>query len=178
MGITDEITKRVRQVAEDERVRKATGAGVGFFDKATGRVKQTAGDVLGNERLRRQGRQEEVKGDLRDDLAEQRAREEKEKAEAEARARQARDQAADEAQRAFQRAERKVEAEEARVEAQERRTDAKAQAVEVMEKITDPDELEKSSTKPELEKRARELGIAGTSRMSKQELAEAIVAEQ
>jgi hypothetical protein len=47
-----------------------------------------------------------------------------------------------------------------------------------MEKITDPDELEKSSTKPELEKRARELGITGTSRMSKRELAEAVVAEQ
>jgi hypothetical protein len=47
-----------------------------------------------------------------------------------------------------------------------------------MEKITDPDELEKSSTKPELERRARELGITGYTRMSKQELAEAIVAEQ
>ena len=178
MGITDEISKRVRQVAEDDRVRKATGAGVGIVDKATGRVKQTAGDLLNNERLRRQGRQEEVKGDLRDDLAEQRVREEKEKAEAEARARQARDEAADKAQRAFQQAERKVEAEEARVESEERRTDAKASAVETMEKLTDPVELERSSTKPQLEKQAQDLGITGYSRTTKRELAEAIVREQ
>jgi uncharacterized protein YjbJ (UPF0337 family) len=178
MGITEELTKRVRQVAEDERVRRATGAGVGFVDKATGRVKQTAGDFLNNERLRRQGRQEEVKGDLRDDLAVQRVREEKERVEAETRARQARDEAADQAQRAFQRAERKVEAEETRVESEMRRTDAKASAVEAMEKITDPDELEKSSTKPELQKRASGLGIAGYSRMSKRELAEEIVKAQ
>ena len=39
----------------------------------------------------------------------------------------------------------------------------------------DPQALVDSSTRPELQERAKELGVTGTSRMNKQQLAEAIV---
>jgi uncharacterized protein YjbJ (UPF0337 family) len=38
-------------------------------DKITGRVKQAAGDLLGDADLRRQGKREETKGELKDDAA-------------------------------------------------------------------------------------------------------------
>jgi uncharacterized protein YjbJ (UPF0337 family) len=45
---------------------------MGITDKITGRVKQAAGDLAGDPKLRRQGRQEERKGQAKDELAEER----------------------------------------------------------------------------------------------------------
>ena len=42
---------------------------MGIMDKVTGRAKQAAGDVTGDSGLRREGRQEERKGDAKDELA-------------------------------------------------------------------------------------------------------------
>ncbi len=42
---------------------------MGLMDKITGRAKQAAGDVTGDGSLRREGRQEERKGDAKDELA-------------------------------------------------------------------------------------------------------------
>jgi uncharacterized protein YjbJ (UPF0337 family) len=46
----------------------------GIIDKITGRGKQAAGDIAGDASLRREGRQEEAKGERKDELdrAEQR----------------------------------------------------------------------------------------------------------
>lgn len=38
-------------------------------DKITGRAKQAAGDILGDSSMRREGRDEEHKGEAKDDLA-------------------------------------------------------------------------------------------------------------
>ena len=43
-------------------------------DKISGRLKQAAGDLTGNEALRREGLQEERKGDAKQELREQQAR--------------------------------------------------------------------------------------------------------
>jgi len=42
---------------------------VSLIDKLTGRAKQAAGDLAGDESLRRRGRQEERKGQAKDELA-------------------------------------------------------------------------------------------------------------
>ena len=42
---------------------------MGILDKITGRAKKAAGDVADDPSLRRQGRQEERKGEAKDDLA-------------------------------------------------------------------------------------------------------------
>ena len=42
---------------------------MGFLDKLTGRAKQAAGDLADDPSLRRQGRQEERKGEAKDELA-------------------------------------------------------------------------------------------------------------
>jgi len=42
---------------------------MGFLDKITGRAKKAAGDVTGDSSLRREGRQEERKGEAKDELA-------------------------------------------------------------------------------------------------------------
>ena len=55
------------------------------LDKLTGRVKQAAGDLAGNEDLRRQGEQEERKGEAKQELAQADLRAESEEARAEAR---------------------------------------------------------------------------------------------
>ena len=41
----------------------------GFIDKLTGRAKKAAGDLAGDEGLRRQGSLEERKGEAKDELA-------------------------------------------------------------------------------------------------------------
>ena len=41
----------------------------GFIDKLTGRAKKAAGDLAGDEGLRRQGALEERKGEAKDELA-------------------------------------------------------------------------------------------------------------
>ena len=42
---------------------------MGFLDKHTGRAKKAAGDLADDPSLRRQGREEEKKGEAKDDLA-------------------------------------------------------------------------------------------------------------
>lgn len=44
---------------------------MGLTDKVTGRVKKAAGDITGDSSLRREGRDEERKGDAKEELAEQ-----------------------------------------------------------------------------------------------------------
>src|SRR5438105_768483 len=44
-------------------------APVGITDKVTGRIKKAAGDIADDESLRREGRQEERKGEAKDELA-------------------------------------------------------------------------------------------------------------
>ena len=41
---------------------------MGFLDKITGRAKKAAGDITGDSGLRREGRQEERKGEAKDEL--------------------------------------------------------------------------------------------------------------
>jgi uncharacterized protein YjbJ (UPF0337 family) len=55
---------------------------MGITDKITGRVKQAAGDLTGDEKLREEGVAEERKGDAREEAAKAdlRARKEREKA--------------------------------------------------------------------------------------------------
>jgi uncharacterized protein YjbJ (UPF0337 family) len=43
---------------------------MGIIDKITGRTKKAAGDITGDPSLRRQGRQEERKGEAKDELRE------------------------------------------------------------------------------------------------------------
>jgi uncharacterized protein YjbJ (UPF0337 family) len=43
---------------------------MGLLDKLTGRAKKAAGDLTDDQSLRRQGRQEERKGEAKDELAE------------------------------------------------------------------------------------------------------------
>jgi uncharacterized protein YjbJ (UPF0337 family) len=42
---------------------------MGFLDKLTGRAKKAAGDLADDASLRREGRQEERKGEAKDELA-------------------------------------------------------------------------------------------------------------
>jgi uncharacterized protein YjbJ (UPF0337 family) len=167
MGIASELQRRVGD---------AVRFGVGLGDKATGRFKQAAGDLLGRPDLRRRGLEEEAKGAAKEDLVEQERREARVEAQAEARKREARDRAAEAARREFAQAERQVEREEARVDVQRTATTEAEREVEVLEQATDAESLERSHTRGELERRAAELGIQGRSRMSKREIAEAIVA--
>ena len=52
---------------------------MGITDKITGRVKQAAGDLTGDEKLREQGLAEERKGDAREEAAKADLRAEKER---------------------------------------------------------------------------------------------------
>jgi uncharacterized protein YjbJ (UPF0337 family) len=42
---------------------------MGLMDKITGKTKQAAGDITGDAETRREGQQEERKGEAKDDLA-------------------------------------------------------------------------------------------------------------
>jgi len=42
---------------------------MGLLDKITGRFKKTAGDIAGDPSLRREGREEERKGEAKEELA-------------------------------------------------------------------------------------------------------------
>jgi uncharacterized protein YjbJ (UPF0337 family) len=42
---------------------------MGFMDKITGRAKKAAGDLAGDDSLRREGSREERKGEAKDELA-------------------------------------------------------------------------------------------------------------
>jgi len=52
---------------------------MGITDKITGRAKQAAGDLTGNERLRQEGVTEEHKGDAKEEAAKADLRAEKER---------------------------------------------------------------------------------------------------
>jgi uncharacterized protein YjbJ (UPF0337 family) len=52
---------------------------MGIMDKITGRAKQAAGDLTGDERLREEGLSEERKGDAKDEAAKADLRAEKER---------------------------------------------------------------------------------------------------
>jgi uncharacterized protein YjbJ (UPF0337 family) len=52
---------------------------MGITDKITGRVKQAAGDITGDERLREEGVNEERKGDAKEEAAKADLRAEKER---------------------------------------------------------------------------------------------------
>jgi uncharacterized protein YjbJ (UPF0337 family) len=52
---------------------------MGIMDKITGRAKQAAGDITGDERLREEGVAEERKGDAKNEAAEADLRAEKER---------------------------------------------------------------------------------------------------
>jgi uncharacterized protein YjbJ (UPF0337 family) len=52
---------------------------MGIMDKITGRAKQAAGDLAGDEKLREEGLAEERKGDAKDEAAKADLRAEKEK---------------------------------------------------------------------------------------------------
>ena len=54
---------------------------MGFTDKITGRVKQAAGDLLGDESTRREGVKEERKGEAKDELAQTQEKAERKAAE-------------------------------------------------------------------------------------------------
>ena len=47
---------------------------MGIQDKVTGKAKQAAGDIAGDESLRREGKQEERKGKAKDELAREQER--------------------------------------------------------------------------------------------------------
>jgi uncharacterized protein YjbJ (UPF0337 family) len=47
---------------------------MGLTDKVTGRIKEAAGDLTDNASLRREGRQEERKGEAKEELARQQER--------------------------------------------------------------------------------------------------------
>jgi uncharacterized protein YjbJ (UPF0337 family) len=50
---------------------------MGITDKVTGRIKKAAGDLSGDAATRRQGEQEERKGEAKDDLARTQEKEER-----------------------------------------------------------------------------------------------------
>ena len=50
---------------------------MGLMDKISGRAKQAAGDITGDADTKRQGKQEERKGDAKDELAQQQEKEER-----------------------------------------------------------------------------------------------------
>ena len=56
---------------------------MGIIDKITGRAKQAAGDIVGDESLRRQGVQEERKGEAKDALKREQAQAERRASEVE-----------------------------------------------------------------------------------------------
>jgi uncharacterized protein YjbJ (UPF0337 family) len=61
-------------------------------DKLTGRLKQAAGDLLGDRSLHREGREEERKGNVKDELRAEEAAELREEARAEQRVARQREQ--------------------------------------------------------------------------------------
>lgn len=98
---------------------------VGITDKATGRIKQAAGDLAGADSLKQEGRDEERKGEAKDELREDEARAEREQAKAEARK--------EEAQRE---ADRVAEQEDQRAAQQEDKAQRRAEKVEDLERRT------------------------------------------
>ena len=169
MGLTDQLKKGAEGVIK---------GGAGAADIATGTVKTVAGGVLGKTGLRRQGEQEQRKGEAKDDLAAQQAKVQTEQERADELAAAERDRAAKKAQAEFARAERAIERKQKTVEAEKNKVSSKTREVSALENATDPDKLVAASTRAELDEKAKDLGVTGRGRMSKRELAEAIVAKR
>jgi uncharacterized protein YjbJ (UPF0337 family) len=151
---------------------------MGIEDKISGRIKQAAGDLLGHDGLKRQGRQEERKADAEEEAREAQVRADAEARRAEAKREDAEQRAAAAARREFEKAQSEIDRDQARVEAADARADAKAAEVRDLELRTDPVELSESSTREELYEEARRLGIEGRSDMTKDELATEITARK
>ena len=59
---------------------------MGITDQITGRVKKAAGDILGDDKIRGEGRREERKGEAKEELGRQEARAQREEARADRKA--------------------------------------------------------------------------------------------
>jgi dTMP kinase len=151
---------------------------MGIEDKISGRIKQAAGDLLGHDGLKRQGRQEERKADAEVEAKEAKARADAEARRAEQIKQEAEQRAAAAARREFAKAEAQIEREEIRVDAADSVAAAKQREARELELRTDPVELAESSTREELYEEAQRLDIEGRSDMSKDELASEIVARK
>lgn len=169
MGLTDQLKKGAGGVLR---------GGAGAADIATGTVKSVAGGVLGKSGLKRQGAEEQRKGEAKDELAAQQAKVAEEEKRAEQLAAEERDRAAKKAQEEFARAERAIERKQETVKAEKEKVASKTQAVSALEDATDPDKLVAANTRAQLDEKAKQLGVTGRGRMSKQDLAEAIVAKR
>ena len=151
---------------------------MGIEDKISGRIKQAAGSLLGDDGLKRQGRQEERKADAEGEAREAEARADAEARRAEAKREDAEQRAAEAARREFAKADAEIQRDKARVEAADAEADAKAQEARNLELKSDPVELSDASTREELYEEARKLRIPGRSDMSKDELAAEITARK
>src|SRR5437868_6743191 len=63
------VSSRRHRAAHGSGNRKQEVGSMGITEKITGRVKQAAGDLLGDEGIRRQGVDEERKADAKEELA-------------------------------------------------------------------------------------------------------------
>jgi uncharacterized protein YjbJ (UPF0337 family) len=147
---------------------------MGRTDKITGRIKQAAGDLAGNDDLKRQGRQEERRGEAEQEQRRAEARAEAERADAERKQEDARERAAQAAQREFDKADAETERQQERVERAEAAAAKKADEARGLERRTDSGVLAEDTTRDELYEKARELDIEGRSDMTKDELAQAV----
>jgi uncharacterized protein YjbJ (UPF0337 family) len=109
---------------------------MGITDKVSGRVKQAAGDLLGDEGTRQQGKDEERKGEAKEELAREDQRAEQAEARADREAEQAQARADEAAQREYDKADRAIEREDARAEARREEADERASEVERLERRT------------------------------------------
>jgi uncharacterized protein YjbJ (UPF0337 family) len=109
---------------------------VGITDKVTGRVKKAAGDLLGDENVRREGADEERKGEAKDELRTEEERADRAQAKADAEAERARARADAAAEREYEKADRQIEREESRAEAEREKADERAHEVANLERRT------------------------------------------
>src|SRR3954469_4361331 len=147
---------------------------MGLTDKITGRVKQAAGDLAGNDDLKRQGKQEERKGDAEQEQVRAEARAKAERTDAERKQEDARERAAQAAQREFDKADAESERQQKRVDRAEAAASKKADEAANLERRTDSAAMAQDHTKDELYEKAQALDVEGRSDMTKDELADAV----
>jgi uncharacterized protein YjbJ (UPF0337 family) len=109
---------------------------MGISDKITGRVKQAAGDLLGDEGIRRQGVDEERKADAKEELAREEERAARSEAKADEEAARAEERAEAAAERELEKADARVEREERKADAQRAAADERADEVDRLERRT------------------------------------------
>jgi uncharacterized protein YjbJ (UPF0337 family) len=72
-------------MTDDDKGADAGESGIGSaVDQAKGRVKEAAGDLVGDDGLQEQGQREQERGELKEEAAEKQADAEKKESEAEA----------------------------------------------------------------------------------------------